>query len=374
MTTLLRASGSAEFLSIVPSLAGFTPRRSIVLLPFHGSRTCGAMRLDLPRPGLAPEVYADALIGLVARVSGTDAVAAVVYTDEAALDTRDGLVLPFAVAADELLGCAEDAGLRIVDALCVTPDGWASYLVDDPELHPLDGVPAAPEVPGVGDVSGDQDSGSELPTADLADKERVGRALRRLTAALDPEAPNDTEASSDPQTLAAVAMLDDMPAFFELLIDARGKLPPFACAALLWCLQRPAYRDVALLQWASDHPTGEEALDAQLAFAGSGKSIPASIGEVFLGQGPAPDADRLRLALELVRTAAAQAPRAARVAPLTAAGWLSWALGRSTHAASYLEAAREIDPEYGLAALLTTMIDAAVLPEWTFRRAAADAT
>ena len=374
MTTLLRASGSAEFLSIIPALAGFTPRQSIVLLPFRGSRTSGAMRLDLPRRGLAPEAYADALVGLVTRVGGTDAVAAVVYTDEAALPTRDGLVLPFAVEVDELLGCAEDAGLRIVDALCVTPAGWASYLVDDPELHPIDSVRAVPEVPGVGDVSGDQSSGADLPTADLADKERVGRALLRLTAALDPETPVDAEAPADPQTLAAVAILDDMPAFFELLIDARGKLPPFACAALLWCLQRPAYRDVALLQWASDHPTGEEALDAQLAFAGSGRSIPAYIGEVFLGQGPVPDADRLQLALEVVRMAAAQAPRAARVAPLTAAGWLSWALGRSTHAASYLEAAREIDPEYGLAALLTTMIDAAVLPEWTFRRAAADAT
>lgn len=346
----------------------------MVLLPFCGSRTSGAMRLDLPRPGLAPEAYADALVGLATRVSGTDAVAAVVYTEEAAVPTRDGLVLPFAVEVDELLGCAEDAGLRIVDALCVTPGGWASYLVDDPELHPVDGVPAVPEVPGVGDVSGDQGSGAELPTADLADKELVGRALLRLTAALDPEAPEDAEGPADPQTLAAVAMLDDMPAFFELLIDARGKLPPFACAALLWCLQRPAYRDVALLQWASDHPTGEEALDAQLAFAGSGRAIPAYIGEVFLGQGPVPDADRLQLALEVVRTAAAQAPRTARVAPLTAAGWLSWALGRSTHAASYLEAARAIDPGYGLAALLTTMIDAAVLPEWTFRRAAADAT
>lgn len=372
MTTLLRASGSAEFLSIIPALAGFTPRRSIVLLPFRGSRTSGAMRLDLPRPGLAPEAYADALIGLVTRVNGTDAVAAVVYTDEAALPTRDGLVLPFAVVIDELLGCAEDAGLRIVDALCVTPGGWASYLVDDPELHPSDGVPALPAVPGVGDVSGDQGSGAELPPADLADKERVGRALLRLTAALDPEAPDDADASADPQSIAAAAMLADMPAFFELLVDARGKLPPFACAALLWCLQRPAYRDVALLQWASNHPTGERALDAQLAFAASGRSVPDSLGEIFLGHGPAPDADRLQLALEVVRTAAAQAPRPARVAPLTAAAWLSWALGRSTHAASYLEAAREIDPEYGLAALLTTMIDAAVLPEWTFRRAAAD--
>jgi len=147
MTTLLRASGSAEFLSIVPSLAGFTPTESLVLLPFRGTRTYGAMRLDLPRDDVELEDYADAAVGLVSRVERTDAVALVVYTDEAAQQTRDGLVLPFAVEVDELLGRAEDAGLRIVDALCVTPGGWSSYLVGDPQLRALDRT--APEVPGV---------------------------------------------------------------------------------------------------------------------------------------------------------------------------------------------------------------------------------
>lgn len=374
MNTLLRAAGSAEFLSIVPALAGFTPRQSVVLLPFRGSRTSGAMRLDLPDPDRPLDSYADAAIGLVARVGGTDAVAAVVYTDESAQPTPDGLVLPWAVAVDELRGRAEEAGLRVVDALCVTPDGWASYLDDAPLLHPRDSVPRAPSIPGVGDVSGDQNAGVDLPAAEAAEKQQIRRVLAALSTALDADRPEHPDPPVDAQTVAAVAMLEDMPAFFELVLTARGALPPFACAALLWCLERPAYRDVALLQWASDQATGEQALESQLAFARRGQAIPDHIGEIFLGQGPAPDADRLRFALDVVRLAAAGAPRSVRVAPLTAAGWLSWALGRSTHAATYLDQARAIDPDYGLAALLTTMIDAAVLPEWTFRRAAVDAT
>ncbi len=92
------------------------------------------------------------------------------------------------------------------------------------------------------------------------------------------------------------------------------------------------------------------------------------LGAVFFGRGPRPDPDRLRLALAMVRNAAARAPRASRPGPLTAAAWLSWALGRSTHAAHYLDLVREIDPEYGLAALLSTIVGAGVLPEWTFVR------
>lgn len=372
MTTVLRASDSADFLGIVPLLAGFTPTRSIVLLPFRGSRAYGAMRIDLPRDEVPLERYADAAIGLVSRVTGTDAVAVVAYVDDRVQTTPDGIVLPYAVALDELLGCADEAGLRIVDALCVTPEGWASYLETEPRLHPLEPV-ATEAVPGVGDVSGDQSTGADLPPADLAQRERVGRALRDLRVLTDgPGAMNPEQAA--PEALAAVAMIDDIPAFFELLIDARGDVPPFAVAALLWCLERPAYRDVALLQWASDHDTGVRALGAQLDFAQRGRTIPDELGDVFLGRGAAPDADRLQFALGAVRTAAAQAPRAARVAPLTAAAWLSWALGRSTHAGRYLDAAREIDPDYGLAALLASMIDSAVLPEWTFRRGAGSVT
>ncbi|MDY0985173.1 DUF4192 family protein [Microbacterium sp. CFBP9023] len=368
MTTLLRASGSAEFLSIVPSLAGFTPTESLVLLPFRGTRTYGAMRLDLPRSHDDLADYADAAVGLVSRVERTDAVALVVYTDDTVQRTRDGLVLPFAVEVDEVLGRAEDAGLRIVDALCVTPDGWSSYLDGDPQVRRLDRL--APEVPGVGDVSGDQLSGAALPAVGFADKERVGRALRDVGGLLERGGTPGATGTETPQAIAALVLLEDIPAFFESVLASPDDLPPFATAALLWCLDRPLFRDVALTQWATDARGGERTLQAQLDFAGATTRVPDDLGDVFLGRGPTPDPQRLAVALSLVRTAAALAPPAARPAPLTAAAWLSWALGRSSHAAQYLDLVRAIDPEYGLAALLASMIDAAMLPEWAFSRGA----
>lgn len=373
MTTLLRATDSAAFLGIVPTLAGFTPRRSIVLLPFRGTRTDGAMRLDLPHEGADIQAYADAAVGLVARVRGTDAVAAVVYTDEEPHATRDGLVLPHAVAVDELLGCAEDAGLRIVDALCVTPAGWSSYMESDPDLHPLAEICSPSEQPTAPDISEDQAAGARLPEVDLAEKERVGHAALELTALLDGKGKGKGRLTGreNPQLIAALVLLEDVPAFFESVLAAPDDLPPYATATLLWCLERPLLRDVAIAQWASDLAGGVRALAAQDAFARSGEMVPDELGRLFLGQGPTPDLDRLRLALSVVREAAARAPRNARPAPLTAAAWLSWALGRATHAARYLELVREIDPRYSLAALLETMIAGAMLPEWAFRRSAA---
>ncbi|WP_337002745.1 MULTISPECIES: DUF4192 family protein [unclassified Microbacterium] len=371
MTTVLRATDSADFLSIVPALAGFTPRESIVLLPFRGTRTDGAMRLDLPDDETDLEAYADAAVGLVARVTGTDALAAVVYTADEAHGTRDGLVLPHAVAVDEVLGCAEDAGLRVVDALCVTPSGWSSYIEVDPGLHPLAQIRRPADLPTDADVSGDQSSGAVLPAVDLAEKERVARAALELSAALDRKGCGRLTGRENPQLIAALVLLEDIPALFESVLASPDALPPFATAALLWCLEQPLLRDVAIAQWATDLTGGMRTLDAQTAFAMSGEMVPDDLGRVFLGQGPVPDTERLRQALSVVREAAARAPRAVRPAPLTAAAWLSWALGRATHAGHYLELVRDIDPHYSLAALLETMIGSALLPEWAFRRGSA---
>lgn len=368
MTTVLTASGSAEFLGLVPALAGFTPHESIVLLPFRGKRAHGAMRLDLPSDDVDLDRYVETAIALVSRVTATDAVAVVVYTDERALATRDGLVLPVAVAVDDLLDCAEDVGLRIVDALCVTPEGWASYLDAEPALASLLDIPAPPAAARAGDVAVDQLAGAELPHVDLAEKERVGTALRGLNEVLAHDAAGRLTGGEHPQALAAAVLLDDIPAFFEMLLGEPESLPPFATAALLWCLDRPIFRDVALTQWATDVGHGIGILEAQLAYSYSGTAIPDDLGAVFLGQGPKPDPARLQRALTIARHAAARAPRDSRPGPLTAAAWLSWALGRSSHAAHYLDLVREIDPEYGLAALLGSMISAAMLPEWAFQR------
>ncbi|MDQ0644139.1 DUF4192 family protein [Microbacterium murale] len=209
-----------------------------------------------------------------------------------------------------------------------------------------------------------------LPLVDLVEKERVGRALLELSDLLAREehlGPTD-QARTNPQAIAAAMMLDDLPLFFEDLLDSPENLPPFATAALLWCMARPRYRDVALLQWATDLPTGERALTAQLAYAEGGARVPDDLGEVFLGRGPRPDVDRLKVALTIARNVAARAPRASRPAPLTAAAWLSWALGRSSHAAHYLRLVSQIDPAYSLACLISNMINTAMLPEWSFRR------
>jgi len=364
----MKAADSAEFLGLVPALAGFTPRQSMVLVPFQASRAHGAMRIDLPGDGADADEYVDTAIALVSRVSGMDAVAVVVYTDELPLHTPDGMILPETVLVEDLLALATDTGLRIVDALCVMSCGWSSYFDLEPELSPLDEIPEPPSFPGIEDLTTDQSAGAGVPAADLAERERVGRALRDISDVLANEGGPHRAMRENPQALDAMLLLDDLPLFFESLIEHPEEPSPFVTATLLWCLERPIFRDVALLQWAKDLSTGIRAFDAQLEFSSNGRCVPEDLGELFLGRGPAPDPVRLRTALGVVREAAARAPRDSRPAPLTLAAWISWALGRSTHAQCYLDLVLEIDPVFSLARLLSTLMDAAVLPEWTFHR------
>ncbi|MGQ7311162.1 DUF4192 family protein [Microbacterium arabinogalactanolyticum] len=369
MTTIIHATEPAELLGIVPALAGFTPRRSVVLLPFRGARTHGALRVDLPAPDADPEVFADAAVHALLQVSGVDAAALVVYTDDHPLPVPDGVLLPQLVLAEALGDVILEAGLHLVDALCVTPEGWGDYREDDPAIQPLESIPVGHGIPGVGDVRGDQLAGAELPQSDLAGRERVGRALTELEELLDRRPSTSPARDANPIALiTAMEVLDDLPGFVEDLIECPADDDPYGCAALLWCLDRPALRDAILVQWATDREFGCRALEAQMEFSRQGGDIPRTIGEVFLGRGARPDPDRLGCALELVRSAAARAPRQAKPGALTAAAWLAWALGRSSHAGAYVDEALRIDPEHSMASLISTMLSAAVLPEWVLRR------
>lgn len=370
MTTVMKATGSADFLGLVPVLAGYAPTRSIVLLPFEGKRTYGAMRLDLPEDDDL-ECFVERAAELISRVDRVDAVAMVIYCDDEAVPTNDGLVLPYAVLADRLLDALEDAGLGIIDALCAMPGGWSSYLDDDPRMRPL--PPVRPDAEG--ETPGDQNDGAEAPAVDLAEKERVGRALigiRELMQRMRDDQPLDA-ARTDPRAIAAVALLDDLPLFAELALRAESALEPFETAALLWTLSLPVFRDAVLMQWITDLENGDDALASQLAYAAEGALPPHEHGRMLIGTGPRPDMARLRRALELSRALIARAPKADRVGPLAIAAWLCWALGRSTHAARHLAELRAIDPDYSFAHLLGTLMAARPLPEWLFRSRAADA-
>ncbi|MFT4229440.1 MAG: hypothetical protein QM602_04045, partial [Microbacterium sp.] len=340
MTTIITAADAAQFLSLMPHLAGFRPVQSIALVPSDGPHTLGVVRVDLPPDDADVDGVAATLIGIVCRVRPADGFTVVVYTDRelAGSGPEDG-----AIAHDRLVRAlltrADACGLRVADALCVAADGWGSYLDRScpPERHPLDEL-ADPDALALlpDDLPaplGDQSAGAELPPADLAARERVGRALASLGAAVtaisaatgSAGAAHGDLAGLDPQALAAACALDDIPALFEDALSwESARLRPFDASALIWCLARPGLRDVALVQWCTGIETGAAAFDAQLRWE-HGEEYPASLGGMLWGEGDRPDPARLTAALELARHAAAVAPRSARPGDLAAAGWLCWA-------------------------------------------------
>ncbi|MFE1665798.1 DUF4192 family protein [Microbacterium sp. P02] len=394
MTTIVKAASAAQFLSLVPHLVGCVPRDSLVLVPFAGGRSLGGMRVDLPPEDADVDPLSATYVGLVCRVPDADAIAAVIYTDDpfasaaagpgstaAGRGTTTSSSMPRQDLARALLLRADECGLRVTNVLCVAPDGWGSYL--DPECpdegRSLDDLDRSsgihPELPAP--PVGDQRAGALLPAADPAERERVARALIslddgvRLICGPDRGRPSEPapppSARVDPRALATVCALDDLPSLFEDALDAgAGERDPYLVAAMIWCLSRPSLRDIALVQWCGDLSAGDDALQAQLRWE-EGEEYPTYLAMHMWGEGGRPDPARLESALDVARRAAATAPRDVRPGPLSACAWLSWALGRSTHAEHYAEEARSIEPEHGLAEIVCSFVQAGHLPDWAFR-------
>ncbi|HWI31109.1 MAG TPA: DUF4192 family protein [Microbacterium sp.] len=372
MTAIIKAANAADFLVLVPHLAGYTPTQSIALVPFHGNRTIGVMRFDLPPADAGDELdrIAATFVGMVCKLADADGVTPVVFTDDP-FRRDDDIVHGELVRA--VIRRADACGLRIVDALCLAADGWGSYLDPEcpPEGRPRTELPAELAVPEPRDVSGDQAAGVELPAADLAEKERVGAALRSIEATarvVCGEADPASMADLDPRAIAAVGRLDDIPLLFEDALHWDTEhLEPFEAAALMWCLARPSLRDVALSQWSGDIVSGDDALEAQRRWE-DGEAYPDDLALVMFGEGPRPDPERLQKGLDLARRLAAAAPRDAKPAMLATASWLAWALGRSTYAHWHCSRALELDADHGLAGIVASFVEAGHLPEWAFDR------
>jgi hypothetical protein len=369
MSTVIRVSSPLSLLSLVPRLLDCTPRRSLVLVPFAGSRSLAAVRVDLPaddNPDL-PRI-ASTLVGMACKVPLTDAVTVVIYTDDAVADRG---ALPHGALVDAVLGRAHICGLRVVEALVVGADGWGSYL--DPSVggtHAIDEIAAAgPDLPE-SVPQHDQIAAAALPTVDLAEKERMGRALEDVDLLLD--VPRRRNSLSVPRRRCAEAILDELadpPALFESVLEPlTGTSGLHRLISLAFALERPLLRDVALMQWVGDIAAGDAAFHAQTRFP-DGEGYPEDIARPMWGEGASPDLDRLLVALDRCRRVAATAPRTRRPGALAACAWLAWATGRSTHAASYAQTALEIDPAHGLGGIVLTLADHGRLPEWLFERA-----
>ncbi|MFI8633323.1 DUF4192 family protein [Microbacterium sp. NPDC077663] len=362
MSTIVAAADAAHLLRLVPLLLGYSPTQSLVMIPLHEGRSLGAMRVDLPPDGADLDAVASTVIGLVCRVDHVEGFVAVVYTAESAASELPGGEL---IAA--LRRSAGASGLDAVDMLTVAADGWGSHL--DPTL-PRGGHPLAlieRHAPAV-----DQSSGADLPLVDASELAGAAAALRSFEAALTVlcgiPSTIGAEARIDPAALQAACALDDLPTLYEEMLEwDAATLDPMRVAVVGWCLSRPSLRDVAIVQWSGDHARGDDALVAQRCWE-DGEEYPVDLAEILWGEGPRPDPERLLRALELVRQVAARLPADERAGVCATAGWLAWALGRSTHAGRYAAAALEIDPRLGLAEILMSFVQSSHLPDWAFRR------
>ena len=396
MTTIVKAANAAQFLSLVPKMLGYRPSRSLVLIPFAGSRSIGAMRFDLPSAAESDEIdrIASTLIGMVCRLPDADAVAAVAYTDETLRRPRDAAPRPHRGARAPGRSVRDPDDRRAVRrrrrlGLALRPA--AARRRDDPSTSSGD-EPRGAEHLAV--AEGDQAAGSELPHVDLAEKERTARALRALEDAVrllcGPEsaAPRSRERLDRPRAEAA-ASADDAPdgrrVDPQALADGvhpRRSADAVRGGAGVGCRDpRPVRRGRAHLvprpSLAARHRAravvrrhvGRATRRSTRSCAGSrARSIPPTwrcrcggraSGRIPTGskpRSPSPDASRR--------------PRRARCAPapLATCGWLAWALGRSTHAERYAMLACEIEPEHGLAEIVRSFVLAGHLPDWAFRR------
>ena len=344
MTTTFRAHSPADLLAAIPTMAGYTPRDSVVILPFAGTTSVGLFRFDLPPAH--PQEFAASALGIVCRLEEATGMLVVIYSDAPVVAPAAS---PFADLVEALRCTADACGIELGDVMTVATNGW--FCDGEQHIRPLSDIGDAPDV-GAPKPRPHQGSGTRLPRVDAERVPEVRSELARLETVARDEHPRDM-----------AARLSHMAEVFESAVEAqRGSVADDAL--LLWLLARPSFRDVALAQWCYDSEVAEGVLDFQLDWLDGCTDPPETV--FLMGEGPAPSPDRLRAALRRVRHLAACTSGRDRAAPLGCAAWISWALGMSTHAASYANKALRAHPGHGLAQIVATLCANGHLPLWAF--------
>jgi len=358
MTSVVKAKNPADFLIALPRILGYTPTNSIVVQTFQSRRTAASLRVDLPPDEGAtnPTVVADAIIRLISRVPGIDAIMVVIYTDEA-WNQPDRP--PRADLVESIVTRMASAGLGIVDAMCCSAGVWASYL--DDEHGVIDGQQASrisSELDAVGaplDVDGITQGAPPIIPMSPEQRAEVAESASAITQ--DVQERERLWEWSEAQALWA-----------DSIESAPSDIPPQAMAALLWSIRDKGVRDSVLmfLAWGGD--AGDRAwVDTQLLQRGS-PVPPGSILETFVGDGrTGPDGLRIEGAVRLLRHLVSLAPRPWQLAPLTMLAWFEWARGQGSAAGDYVDEALSIGPGYELARLFEQLMRTGRVPDWIGR-------
>ncbi|WP_394812858.1 DUF4192 domain-containing protein [Streptomyces boetiae] len=347
--------GPADLADALPYLLGYHPDDSIVLIGLHGrrGRLGGRLRTGIPKEPAAWSEAAEQLAGCLvesaaARRGRPDA--AVVYLCQepqpgvSAQETMERL-RPLAQRMRTACGALD---VPVLEALYVTGARYWSYCCPGPDCCPAEGN----ELPLTGT--------SPMAAAAAYAGIRVQGSLRDLESRLAPltgpaearqlRALDAAAAELVPRMLDGQASIDAVRA--ESL-DLAGRLLERFERALA-----PADPDDASTDGRDDALlTSEEA--ARLVLGLQDRTIRDIAAEWMEGT-EAPPALRLWRALAR-RCVGAYREHAA--APLTLAGWVSWATGDEVGARIALGMALETDPEYVFARLLHQACNEGVDPE-----------
>ena len=328
--TIIKASTLAALLSAVPSLLGFQPSESLVILPMRGGRTIGAMRLDLPDIGMLSE-HSPRIADVIRRTE-PESVILVVYSE---VDHARHW------ATVEALDLDLGVDIPIVDAAYVAAVGYGSLL----------------------------NIGTAGPLSDIVVDPKLGHVAPNN----EPDPLPDTSLFEDEILVAIMSQTaedlgyDQVPPFIEGLLSTDRLLSGTEIGILASILQRPAFRDIALVTIVGGAELGETAVLAQERWQ-DGAPYPKDVAQLMWGQGAKPDAKRLTKALEHARLASPAMLSLGVGGSLAVCAWLSWALGQSSHAQTYARQALDVEPDHGLAAIVSTFIDGAHIPAWVFTR------
>jgi len=325
MNRVEKATSFEELARLVPPMLGHIPQpESVVFVPFAGGRSSGAVRADLPDLANHDHVAGELAV-MLRRLQGIDHLASVVYTN------------------GDLASAA--AFIELVSAQAEIPLLVHGYVTDS-LVGNFDGTPPLP-IAVLGEYADEELAKSHLP-APLPDVDHA-----------------TIEAELENVTVEALAY-EVLPATIDRIITSGEEPAPAEIAVLAQLSSRPSHRDVALVTVVRGEAIGAEAAQAQLAWE-DGVEFPQELAQIMWGAGPQPDPGRLLKALEVFRLIASAVGNRDAGA-LAMCGWLSWALGRSTHAEAYASDALQIDPEHGLAEILLSFTKAGHLPDWAFKR------
>ncbi|WP_285245315.1 DUF4192 domain-containing protein [Pseudarthrobacter sp. fls2-241-R2A-127] len=321
MTDAIRISSPADILGFIPHSLGFVPRESFVFLTMRGKTLGATLRVDAPASA-EPAGFARSMADYLALDTQATGVLLAIYT---ATTRAPGQVRPFYDHVEAVIEVLETAGTPLRDAWLVTPSHWQNLLCDSdagccpPE--PLEAITDGQlnaELVFRGSSYQQTPGTTYAPFSGPADREeQIRRALPGvLGAELRPGRKLWAEA-----------------------LSRGGWMDPQTAVELLACFQRPDLRDTLLCN----------VIDPKLPDA-------EDSGNLLVGEGIAPDWDRVDRAQDTARDLIDAAPEGYRAPLLTLIGWLAYLKGQSSVAADHFKLALSDTPGYRLAELMEELV------------------